>query len=166
MIRFASDWIKTDRQIGMIVGLKNGQDYIKAASIVASINDDGGTNIKLEADTIDIDGLITALHSKILITSEIQTGQVTCTDIYGSNLNLTNDIDARYVTVDKVTTPELVFDSQAVSWKSITFEKITGMTNSHYFLYSTGASDMTPSGAASGKLIAASTEVTIHYMGY
>ena len=165
-VKFASDWIKTDQMIGMIVGLKDGSEYIKAASIVASINDDGGTNIKLHADTIDIDGLINALHSKILITSEIQTGKVTCTDIYGLSLNLTNDIDARYATLDKVTTPEMVFDSQNVSWKSMTFEKITGMTNSHYFLYSTGASDTTPSGAASGKLIAASTEVTIHYLGY
>lgn len=50
--------------IYMVVGRKNGGYYIKAAAIVASINDDGGTNIRLTADTIDIDGLITALSAK------------------------------------------------------------------------------------------------------
>lgn len=50
--------------IYMVVGRKNGGYYIKAAAIVASINEDGGTNIRLTADTIDIDGLITALSAK------------------------------------------------------------------------------------------------------
>ena len=56
--------------------------------------------------------------------------------------------------------------SDAATWKSMTLVKITGMSNAHYFLYSTGSGDTTPSGVAYGKLISASTEVTIHYLGY
>ena len=59
--------------IGMVVGERNGGYYVKAAEIVLSINQDGGTNIKLQADTIDIDGVINSLTAK-----QIQVGGLGC----------------------------------------------------------------------------------------
>ena len=56
-----AEFAKTNDMIGMVVGTRNGGYYVKAAEIVLSINQDGGTNIKLDADTIDINGIVTAL---------------------------------------------------------------------------------------------------------
>ena len=55
---------RTDNMIGMVVGMRNGGYYVKAGEIVLAINADGGTTAKIQADTIDIDGLITALSAK------------------------------------------------------------------------------------------------------
>ena len=58
--RFASDWIKTDRQIGMVVGIKNGDAYIKSAQIVLAINDDESTEAYINADHVNISATSTA----------------------------------------------------------------------------------------------------------
>ena len=58
--RFASDWIKTDQQIGMVVGIKNGETYIKSAQIVLAINDDESTDAYINADHINISATSTA----------------------------------------------------------------------------------------------------------
>ena len=55
-----SEFLKDSNLIGMIVGLKDGNAYVKAASIVAAINDQGETAIKISADRIDLDGYVTA----------------------------------------------------------------------------------------------------------
>ena len=43
----------------MVVEEKNGENVIKAANIVAAINDNGGSEILLEADTINLTGYTT-----------------------------------------------------------------------------------------------------------
>lgn len=58
-----AEFVKTNNMIGMVVGERNGGYYVKSAEIILAINDDGGTNIKLEADTIDINGIVTALNA-------------------------------------------------------------------------------------------------------
>ena len=59
-----SRWDANNERIGMVVGVQNGEWKIDTGAIVLAINTDGATNIKLSADTIDIDGLITALSAK------------------------------------------------------------------------------------------------------
>ena len=59
-----SRWDANNERIGMVVGVQNGEWKIDTGAIVLAINTDGGTSIKLSADTIDIDGLITALSAK------------------------------------------------------------------------------------------------------
>ena len=59
-----AEFAKTNEMIGMVVGTRNGGYYVKAGEIVLAINADGGTNIKLHADTIDIDGIVTSLAAK------------------------------------------------------------------------------------------------------
>lgn len=61
-----SRWDANNERIGMVVGVQNGEWKIDTGAIVLAINTDGGTSIKLSADTIDIDGLITALHAKLI----------------------------------------------------------------------------------------------------
>jgi phage minor structural protein len=61
-----AEFAKTNDMIGMVVGTTNGGYYIKAGQIVLAINADGGTNIKLQADTIDIDGIVTALQAETI----------------------------------------------------------------------------------------------------
>ena len=51
-------------KIGMVVGTRNGQNYIKAGEIALSINNQGQSKILLHADVIDIDGVVTSLASK------------------------------------------------------------------------------------------------------
>ena len=59
-----AEFAKTNDMIGMVVGTTNGGYYIKAAQIVLSINNNGGTNIKLQADTIDVDGLLQVIEQE------------------------------------------------------------------------------------------------------
>lgn len=59
-----SRWDANNERIGMVVGVQNGEWKIDTGAIVLAINTDGGTSIRLSADTIDIDGLITALSAK------------------------------------------------------------------------------------------------------
>ena len=93
---FESEFIKNDRVIGMIVGIKNGTAYIKAAQIVASINSDGGTSILLAADTIDVDGLVNALRTKVLYVSEITAGEASISgDVFASgDITCNGDMEA------------------------------------------------------------------------
>lgn len=70
-----AEFAKTNDMIGMVVGERNGGYYVKAAEIVLSINQDGGTNIKLQADTIDIDGVVNSLTAK-----QIQVGGLGCSN--------------------------------------------------------------------------------------
>lgn len=46
-------------KVSMVVEEKNGENVIKAANIVAAINDKGGSEILLEADTINLTGYTT-----------------------------------------------------------------------------------------------------------
>lgn len=122
--QFSSDWLKTDQMIGMVVGIKDGGEYIKAASIVASINADGGTNIKLTADTIDIDGVVNALYAKdvhvrnLTVGNDIETLNISATD--GSFEDLATD--TLKVTYDG----DFTYASQEVTWKSK--EVVTNVT--------------------------------------
>lgn len=112
-IKFQSEFIRNDQLIGLVVGLHDGTGYIKAASIVASINDDGGTNIKLEADTIDIDGIVNELIAYDVTVATITTtntavfgGEVTCNeglDMNGSDFTGATNLDAEYATFTDIT---------------------------------------------------------------
>lgn len=150
--KFQSEFLKNDQAIGMVVGLKNGQGYIKAASIVASINDDGGTNIKLEADTIDIDGLIHELAAK---------------DIGCANLTVQNDIDCSrnisadgyiyagsYVWADSV---RVGSSNTGAVWQQYTARSCS--LSSSFTFEDTGGTKR------SGRLVTGFTDTTIHYLG-
>lgn len=133
------------------------QDATSAASIVASVNS-GTSNLKFSADHIDIDGIIRSLAAK----------NVGC-----ANLDVQNNVDVgghlstdsyiyagSYIWADSV---RVGSSSTGATWKSVTITNITGLTNSHSFIY---GSTSDPQGVATGKLIAATADVTLHYLGY
>lgn len=162
--QFASDWIKNSQQIGMIVGIKNGNQYIKAASIVGSINADGGTNLKLHADTIDMDGVVTALTT-ILDTLIPDSGQITVTgnfsvggNAYLSGLSVTND---GYIEIGGATLTLAPYDAD---WQDYLL-RVPTLGTRHYFLYSSASGNLTPSGTARHYPITAYTDITLHFLG-
>lgn len=87
-----SRWDANNERIGMVVGVSNGEWKIDTGAIVLAINADGGTNIKLSADTIDIDGLASLLFA-----------------------------DAQQIVVEQLTVKQaLQVDAYVASWKSKT----------------------------------------------
>ena len=103
-----AEFAKTNDMIGMVVGTRNGGYYVKAAEIVLSINQDGGTNIKLQADTIDIDGVINSLTAK-----EIYVGGLGCANnIVAQGHVVGNEVWAS--TKIKVGTYDATWQSQSV----------------------------------------------------
>ena len=171
--KFQSEFLKNDQAIGMVVGLKNGQGYIKAASIVASINDDGGTNIKLAADTIDIDGIVNALTAYDIVVETLTTYNTITANgdaTFAEGITVSGDatfeanLIAEWGTFDDVSTATLSVDSQAATWQSKQISTPTYGAR-HYFLYSGGSSDYTPSGTSRFYPITSHSESTIHYLG-
>lgn len=99
---------KTNDMIGMVVGTKNGGYYVKAGEIVLSINQDGGSNIKLDADTIDINGIVAALTAK-----DITCNYITCTS--GAKFN--SDIVINGICgANRLSSNNLTFDGHSCRW--------------------------------------------------
>ena len=81
-----AEFAKTNDMIGMVVGTRNGGYYVKAAQIVLAINQDGGTNIKLQADTIDIDGIVSALQALAITVNALSVqGSATISNLLSAN---------------------------------------------------------------------------------
>ena len=182
MTYFDSEFIKDSQLIGMVVGLKDGQGYIKAASIIASINDDGGTNIKLEADTIDIADLLSAISGEGITCTDLDCigsvsvdqnisceGSITGYTIIAENgLEIQSglldcyDIDCADVDAGSIKVPdgELTVGSDVASWQSETIPTFT-FSQTHNFVYRTNGVDYT----TSGKIIGTNGSKTIHYLG-
>lgn len=78
-IRIYQRFVNDEQGIGMVVGYTNGGWEIKAGEIVLAINADGGTNIKLSADTIDINGLVNALTAWNITALQITGTVITAT---------------------------------------------------------------------------------------
>lgn len=111
------------QKIGMIVGTKNGIDYINAPQITLAINEWGGTRILLRADTIDIDGLVNELTAYDVTVETITTnntatfnGEVTCEEglaVSGDITGFTN-LTGDYGTFDSISTDSLTVDENGL----------------------------------------------------
>lgn len=135
-----TDFIKTNEMIGMVVGTRNGDMYIKGGEITLAINADGGTTAKIQADVIDIDGLITALVTKSLVVS-----------------NMT-------MTENAYMLGNMTYQFLPVSWKEKQISIPTYGTQ-RYFLYAASSGSTTPTGTTRHYPITSHSEVTIHYLG-
>ena len=84
-IKTFAEFERTNELIGMVVGTKDGDNYIKAGEIVLAINADGESSIKLSADTIDIDGIVTALESMSVACGSltVEGGSTFLQNVYG-----------------------------------------------------------------------------------
>jgi len=148
--------IKVQKErIDLVVEGEGSGAEIKAASIVLAINDDGGT-IKLTADTIDIDGVVTALAAKTIGCYALQAeSSISTTDM---------TLNGELVVWDNITCHQLgSFNSLRVNgtyatWQSATV--VTGITATPQFtVKDTGGTNRT------GRLITNYNTATISYLG-
>jgi hypothetical protein len=122
-IKTFTEFIKTNEMVGMVVGQKNGDMYIRGGQITLAINEDGGTTALIQADVIDIDGLINALRTKVIYakdviaTGDVQSNTVTATGL----ISTSGDMSSDKLTTDRVVTDTLrVGGTYDASWKSKT----------------------------------------------
>lgn len=184
---FESNTDKYGSMIGMVVGKRNGEQYIKAGEIALAINaQDGSTKILLDADVIDIGGVATAMRDYGLecttlycvdsINAEMNiTAGGTVTGLYGSfsgGLSVGSldgglldcyDIDAADVDCSSLHVLDGGTSKQA-TWQSKEISIPTYGTR-HYFLYAASSGSTTPTGTTYHYPITGHTEATIHYLG-
>ena len=141
-----AEFAKTNDMIGMVVGTRNGGYYVKAAQIVLAINQDGGTNIKLQADTIDIDGVVNSL---------------TALQIYVGGLGCANNIVAQgHIAGNEVwASTKIKVGTEDATWKSQTVVTSISLSTPRNFV-DTGGVTRTIQGVES------KSSTTLHYLGY
>ena len=134
--------------------------------MVQQINGQTGTKLTLQADVIDINGVITALQSKAISCGNLDVqGTIDATGTIYSEVNL-------YAEGNVICNGKIVADSfeasgtnHAISWKSQTVVTSVSASNEHSFLY--GGADLEPTGRATGRvLLSTPSTTTIHYLGY
>ena len=184
-VKTFTEFVKTNTMIGMVVGTKNGTDYIKAGEIALAINEqDGSTKILLDADAIDIGGVATAMRDYGLecttlycvdsINADMDiTAGGTVTGLYGSfsgGLSVGSldggildcyDIDA--ADVDCSSLHVSGYGDGSATWQTHTVRYVT-LSSEVYFLYAATQST-TPTGAALGQIIKGHTDKVIHFLG-
>lgn len=149
-----TEFLKTDQMIGMVVGTRNGVNYIKGGEIVLAINDDGGTSAKIQADSIQIEGntgILGALESENIHCADINCSALIASggaELYGDTI-----IDG------ELRNSNFKYQYQAVSWKTYTARYCATTSQSYTFIDSGGTSHL-------GRLITSYTDTTIHYLGY
>lgn len=153
-------------RISLLVEGTGSNAHIKPAEIVASINN-GSSTIKLSADHIDIDGLVNRLKaieiqvSALEVTNGLDCKHIDCTTIDCTGIGVNNGD----VTVGgKVDTDALKVGDYNVSWKSLSFVRVTNVSPSHRFLYA-GSSGLTPSNALLSNVVTSYANTTIYYLG-
>ena len=147
---FDTEIIRQQNLIALVAGIRNGDGYIKAASIAASINADGGTNIHLSADVIDIDGVVTKLLTKEISCKSIHTTT-------GANL-----FEGKCSFPDEVVIPtQLTLFNHDANWLTASIPSFT-YSQAHNFVYRLNGVDYT----TNGYIIGTKSSTTIHYLGY
>lgn len=122
--------------IGMVVGKKDGDQYIKAAEIVLSINaTDGSTMAKIQADHVwmgtgqDAQPIDVVIDGK-LTTSELESQIALLSSVRINTLNITTVIDTPKITgtealIDEIQTDYLTVDGYSVDYYTVTINGTT-----------------------------------------
>ena len=153
-------------RISLLVEGTGANAHIKPAQIVAAIND-GESTIKLSANHIDIDGIVRLLRaaeinvSSLEVTNGIDCKHIDCTTIDCTGIGV-NSGDV--VVGGKVDTDYLKVGDYDVSWKSLSFIRVTNVSPSRRWLYA-GSTGTTPSGALLANVVTTYDNRTIYYLG-
>jgi phage minor structural protein len=108
-VKTFTEFVKDNELIGMVVGIKDGDRYIKAGEISIAINEStGDTEAKINADKIYLNG-----STKI---SDLLTGDAEITFLRALQLSVTNTGSAKYWNV----TDGLTVMSHTLSYKTVT----------------------------------------------
>ena len=149
-------------RISLVVEGTGANAHIKPAEIVASINN-GSSQIRLSADHIDIDGLISKLSAK-----DVMIANLNATDgEFIGNMRVLGESGIRsYGPVEgtKGDFDTLHIGEYDASWKSLSFIRVTNVSPSRRWLYA-GSSGTTPSGALLSNVITTYDNRTIYYLG-
>lgn len=151
-------WEKTNEKIGMVVGTKDGDNYIKAGEIALSINESSGeTTALIQADHIILSGQTTIEE---LLTGVAQIEVLDVADLYCGQLV----VDAS-MTADSGSFGALEVANETVSWQTYTARYCAVNGSSQYFLYAATSGSTTPTGSVRGMIVTSTTNTTIHYLG-
>ena len=145
-----------------------GTDVISGAKIdlsaqgsvlIQAINNNSVSSIRLEADQIDIDGLVTALAAKSIGVGSLEVeGETTFKSyIYAEAA----------ITCEETIRANTGFDpgsGNVFTEKNFTYRTYT-LSNGHYYLYSNSQTGSTPDGSVNGYVVTGSTSTTIYYLG-
>lgn len=162
--KYYTDFFNLGTKVGMIVRTKDGVDYIDAPQISLAINnwDDPTSRILLKADTIDMDGVVTALETFSLQVVDFNghDGEFT------GELKVTGGPIIGYDYVQGTTGKfnSLDINGDAATWRTYQ-ARFCSLGNSHYYLYAASQGSTTPTGTNSGRLVSSYTDTTIHYLG-
>lgn len=138
---------------------------LTAGVLVTRVN--GSTNLKIKADRIDIDGIVTKLASLGVTTLSLKTtllnagsatitGQLTAgSGTISGGLSVTGNVYAGTLSVG-------IHDA---SWKSTSISTPTYGTK-RYLLYASSSTSQSPSGSVQAHPITGYSTKTIHYLGY
>ena len=162
-IKTYAELVKTNNMIGMVVGTKNGTNYIKGGEITLSINEqDASTRILLQADVIDIDGLIEKFETK---TMQVATLNATDGEFTGELKVIGGPIIGySYVQGTQGRFDDLDIDGDVATWQTYQARHCS-LTQSHYFLYAASSGSVQPVGTSTGRIVNTYTDETIHYLG-
>lgn len=180
--KYYTEWQSTDTRIAMVVGKRNGEYHIEAGQIALSINEqDETTKILLQADVIDIQGVVDSLQAYDVMVANFNaangefTGDLRVlgdTTLYGDLKGNKGDFVSLYV-------EDGGGSAQRATWQSATVVTDVGVTlpsvnrsSSRYFLYAASSGSTTPTGTQSGRVIQSYTDgsvspttKTIYYLG-
>ena len=154
--RIYQRFVNDETGIGMVVGYTNGTWNVKAGEIVLAINNDGGTSIKLSADTIDMDGIVLALSafniSALQITGTAINGSISVTAPLGGFNNL--GVDTAFT-----------FIGDAVSWQSKTVVTDITMTRTMRKWMYMDSNNVQQTSTVNMVHLVTTTTATINYLG-
>ena len=145
-------------RISLVVEGTGENAHIKPAEIVASINN-GSSQIRLSADHIDIDGLISKLESKTIRVGSLHVeGRSEFLQSASFEAGLSTDANAN-VNCGGVVIADCGFQtgSYTATWQSATYWTYV-LSATHEFKYGTA-------GSVTGQIITGSNRHTIYYLG-
>lgn len=155
MVKTFASFEKTDTMIGMVVGTRNGQNYIKAGEITLAINSSSGeTEARINADHIFIDG---------------ETNIASFFSGSGSSMTFTaSRLSTDYISIAGSGGPSS-YAGRTFTWREKTIVTDVGVTMptlhwlpEHHFLYSSSSGDTTPSGTSTGRVVTGYTQGTVN----
>lgn len=179
---------RTDKygsMIAMVVGTRNGDNYVKGGEIAIAINEqDQSTRIRLQADVIDIDGLVSYFEAEGFSCGDLDCQgslgvdqDITCEGTISGNvgtfdsLNVNQglldclDIDCNDIDAAGIACSTLRVGSSGATWKTYN-ARWCGLSTQKYFLTSATSGGTTANGTATGQIVTSHTDTTLHYLGY
>lgn len=160
-IQYYVDFFKLDDKVGMIVGTKDGVDYVKADQISLAINQSTGESIALiRATHIIMEGNTTI---EDLMSGVAQINILDVKDLYAEQLvvDLTMSADSADFTQTVSASGYLINgDNTVATWQTETIPTLS-FSNRYNFVYRSNGTDYT----ALGSVVGSHGSKTIHYLG-